>query len=170
GSITGSQPANGSATYVPGSASGTDRIRATSAAGPTQDLLVPVFPNPVRYLTARFSNSDVWHCRFDGKRDPSHLFANDTDSALATAGLRASTATAGDLGVFVDEIVYYFNSSYSNTQLPANPVGASDVAALKALLYGTASPGGRYTEIRRVGEGLGRTMAAVAAHEIGHSL
>src|SRR5262245_64556849 len=274
GTITGSQPSAGTATYVPGPSSGTDVIRAASAGGPTQDLPVAVYHNPVAHMTARFSNTDVWHCRFDGKRDATHAFANDFDSALASAGLRdptsigaegttadqlarayvrqqvlrylnamylnaedghplagglaisfpydepdaphyhpkdgevatahsnqfnvmsflagtdpnvvgtantdsptnelqendTSTAAAGDLGVFVDEIVYYFNAGYGNTQLTADPVKPSDVAALKALFYGAASPGGRYDELRRIGEGLGRTIASVAAHEIGHSL
>jgi hypothetical protein len=81
-----------------------------------------------------------------------------------------TTSSDGDLGVFVDEVVYYFNGAYGNTLLTAVPIGASDVPALKALLYGTTSPGGRYVEIKRIVEGLGRTFAAVAAHEIGHSL
>ena len=77
---------------------------------------------------------------------------------------------SGPLGVFVDELAYYFNVAYSNGTLPDAPVASTDVAALKALLYGTPSPGGRYAELKRVGEGFGRTLAAVAAHEIGHSL
>lgn len=274
GSIANANPSLGTATYVAGPSAGTDTVRATSGAGPTQDLVVPVQPHPVKNMTAKFSSTDVWHLRFDGKADSSHLFANDFDSALATAGLRGassfdaagttadqvarayvrqqtlrylnvmyrnngdgsaaagglaisfpydeptpphfapadgtihapatnqfnvisliagsasgvvgtayldstsnvyqendtSTPSAGDLGVFVDEVVYYFDNAYSNAVLPAVPVNASDVPALKALLYGTSSPGGRYLELKRVGEGFGRTMAAVAAHEIGHSL
>jgi hypothetical protein len=81
-----------------------------------------------------------------------------------------TSSSAGALGVFVDEITTYFNPSYSNDTLPTAPIGAGDVAALKALLYGEPSPGGRYAELKRIGEGFGRTLAAVAAHEIGHSL
>lgn len=81
-----------------------------------------------------------------------------------------TTSDAGSLGVFCDELVTYYNVGYSNSTLPAAPVGPNDLAALKAILYGSASPGGRYEEIRRVADGLARTLAAVAAHEIGHSL
>ena len=81
-----------------------------------------------------------------------------------------TTSSSGELGVFVIELGSFFSSAYHNTTLPAAPVGASDVAALKALLYGQASPGGRYAEIKRIVEGFGKTVAAVAAHEIGHSL
>src|SRR5262245_60532751 len=72
GSITESQPAAGTATYAPGPSPGTDVIRATSSGGPTQDLPVAVYANPAAHMTARFADSDVWHCRFDGKRDATH--------------------------------------------------------------------------------------------------
>ena len=108
------------------------------------------------------------------------FIAGGTSGVIGTAYLDSTsnasqendttTSSAGALGVFVDEIAYYFNSGYGNSQLPGSPVGASDVAALKALLYGTSSPGGRYAEIKRIGEGYGRTLGAVASHEIGHSL
>ena len=81
-----------------------------------------------------------------------------------------TTSSAGELGVFTNEIAYYFNNAYGNSQLTAAPVDSSDVVALKALLYGKANSGGRYTELKRIGEGYGRTLASVAAHEIGHSL
>ena len=274
GSITNANPGLGTATFVAGSTTGTDTIRATSAMGPTQDIVVTVYANPVAKMTAKFSGTDVWHLRFYGKLDSSHPFTNDYDASLAAIGMRSATSTdaygstadqmawayvrqqtirylsvnylnnedgsqassglaisfpfdepvaphfapadgavnspasnqynvmsfihgstsgvigtayldstsngaqendtttssAGELGVFVDEIAYYFNNAYGNSQLTATPVASADVPALKALLYGTASPGGRYTELKRIGEGYGRTMAAVAAHEIGHSL
>jgi hypothetical protein len=83
-----------------------------------------------------------------------------------------TTSQAGELGVFVDEITAIFNNAYGNTVLRAAPVGSTDVPSLKAALYGTAKPAGvnRYDEIKRIGEGLGRTLAAVAAHEVGHSI
>jgi len=274
GAITNSNPSVSTARYVAGPTPGTDRIRATGSSGVTQDLDVVVRSNPVANMTARFSTTDVWHLRFEGKTNPTHAYATDFDEALVLVGLRApsstgstgttadevaklyvrqqtlrhlnvmygngsdgtpsggglrisfpfdepdaphvapsdgaiaspavnqfnvismiagdssgvigtawldeasnnsqenntTTSAAGTLGVFVDEIASFMNGPYGNNQLPAAPVGASDVAALKALLYGTASPGGRYAEIRRIGEGFGRTLAAVAAHEIGHSL
>jgi hypothetical protein len=274
GSITNANPAAGTATYVAGSGAGTDVLRATASGGSTEDLTVVVQPHPVRNMTAKFSSSDVWHCRFDGKLDTSHLYDCDFDAALVTIGFRdatsfdaagstadqvarayarkqvlrylnamflngedgsslpggleitfpfdeptsphvavadggvanpasnqfnvismisgttsgvvgtawldstsngsqennTTTSQAGQLGVFIDEISGFFNSSYGNSQLPGSPVSSSDLAALKALLYGTASPGGRYNELRRIGEGFGRTVAAVTAHEVGHSL
>jgi hypothetical protein len=76
----------------------------------------------------------------------------------------------GDLGVFCNEIAVYFNASYSNHALRASPVGPGDVVALRALLHGEPDTGGRYGELRRIGVGYARTLAATAAHEIGHSL
>jgi hypothetical protein len=82
-----------------------------------------------------------------------------------------TTDDAGDLGVFTDEISSYFAVAYHNDTLPGAPIGAADVSRLKALLYGTPVSGdARYDEIKRVGEGYAKTLAAVAAHEIGHSL
>ncbi len=273
-SIQNPSPSTSTARYVAGSTPGSDRIRATSSTGATNDIDVLVQTNPVLQMTARFSNSDVWHLRFDGKFDVTHPYASDFDNALVILGLHSpgstgatgttadevaklyvrqqtlrylnvmyrnnadgsaasgglaisfpfhepddphvapadgaiaspavnqfnvmsmiagdnsgvigtawldetsnnsqendtTTSQAGTLGVFVDEIASFMNGPYGNTQLPSSPVGASDVVALKALLYGTASPGGRYNELKRIGEGAGRSFAAVAAHEIGHSL
>src|SRR5262249_23583196 len=91
--------------------------------------------------------------------DPNVVGTAYTDSATNELQENdTSTADAGDLGVFVDEIVHYFNLGYGNSQLTGDPVKPSDVAALKALLYGAASPGGRYDELRRIGDGLGRTL------------
>jgi hypothetical protein len=82
-----------------------------------------------------------------------------------------TTDDAGDLGVFTDELSSYFAVAYHNDTLPDAPIGSGDVARLKALLYGTPMPGdARYDEIKRIGEAYAKTMAAVAAHEIGHSL
>ena len=81
-----------------------------------------------------------------------------------------STTSGGPLGVFVDEIIPYFNSGFANDALPGSPVSASDVPALEAILYGTSNPGGRYDEIRRIVDGFASTVAEVVAHEIGHSL
>lgn len=274
GSITSPSPSTSTARYVAGSTPGSDRVRATSTSGATIDLDVVVEPNPVANMKARFSNSDVWHLRFEGKFDSTHPFASDFDHALSILGFRGAsstgttgttadelaklyirqqtlkalnvmyhnnadgsaaaggfaisfpfdepddphvapadgaivspavnqfnvismiagdgsgvigtawldstandsqendttTAQAGALGVFVDSIATFINGPYGNTQLPSSPVAAGDVAALRALLYGTASPGGRYNELKRIGEGAGRSFAAVAAHEIGHSL
>jgi hypothetical protein len=82
-----------------------------------------------------------------------------------------TTDDAGDLGVFTDEISSYFAVAYHNDTLPGAPIGSGDISRLKALLCGTPMSGDtRYDEIKRIGEGYAKTMAAVAAHEIGHSL
>lgn len=82
-----------------------------------------------------------------------------------------TSAQGGTLGVFLDEMVPIFNAAYGNNTLPATPVNANDVAALKALLYGTAKPAGsRYDELSRIVKGFAKTIAGTIAHEIGHSL
>lgn len=89
----------------------------------------------------------------------------------ASNGWHENDTTSGsfELGVFANQIVPIVNSSYSNP-LPNSPVGAGDVAALEALLYDLASPGGRYNTLRTQGRGLAKALAATIAHEIGHSL
>lgn len=274
GQILSANPGASTATYKAGPNAGTDRIRATSGSGATEDLDVLVQPNPVANMTASFSGSDVWHVRFSGKFEGTHAYASDWLWALATMGLRdpSSTSTTGTtadevanlyvrravlsalnvhylrnadgsqgangleitfpfdepqlphvcpangnvaspainqfnvismiaggdsgvlgtaylddtdniwqendttsaqggkLGVFLDELVPIFNAAFNNKTLTATPIGSGDVAALKALLYGTASPGGRYAEIQRVVEGFAKTVSTTLAHEVGHSL
>lgn len=108
------------------------------------------------------------------------MIAGSGSQVIGTAYLDTSTnptqennttaAGTGDLGVFVDEIADFFVGPYG-TQLRDAPITSADVTTLKALLYGTTPPGGaRTTLLRNIGEGFGRTLAAVAAHEIGHSL
>lgn len=79
--------------------------------------------------------------------------------------------TAGELtlGVFLDAILPYFDFYYSSS-LETRPIGPGDTDALHALLHGLDDPGGRYRLIRQQVRNLGRTLAVVAAHEIGHSL
>ncbi len=91
------------------------------------------------------------------------------DSLTNNSHENDTTSGTVELGVFPNQITPIFNSAYSNT-LDNNPITAGDVDALKALLYGLPSPGGRYTLIRNIGQGFARTVAAVLAHEIGHSL
>lgn len=96
-------------------------------------------------------------------------FLDDPDNGYQENN--TTTTGDGELGVFVDELAPIFNSAYSNNTLRVTPVGAGDIEALKALLYGLAKPAGsRYDELARIAEGFGRTVAAVAAHEVGHSL
>jgi hypothetical protein len=274
GQILSANPSTSTATYKAGPNAGTDRIRATSGSGATEDLDVLVQPNPVANMTASFSGSDVWHVRFSGKFEGTHPYASDYHWALVTMGLRdpsstgstgttadevanlyvrravlaalnvhylrnadgtqgpngleitfpfdepqfphvcpangnvatpatnqynvvsmiaggdngvlgtaylddgdnvwqendTTSAQGGKLGVFLDELVPIFNAAFNNKTLTATPIGSGDVAALKALLYGTASPGGRYAEIQRIVEGFAKTASTTLAHEIGHSL
>jgi hypothetical protein len=77
---------------------------------------------------------------------------------------------AGELGVFANQFVSLFNMTYNNWELTERPITAGDVPALEAVLYGQSLPAGRAEAIRAAIDGLGRSVAAVAAHEIGHSL
>jgi hypothetical protein len=81
-----------------------------------------------------------------------------------------SSAVYGELGVFVNLVVTAFDNSWVNDQLVSQPVSDADLPALRAIAYGLPSPGGRYTELRRVIEGLGRVLGDVCGHEIGHGL
>jgi hypothetical protein len=274
GHLEDASPSASTATWVAGPAQGTDVLRATSASGATEDLEVPVRPNPAANMDARFGSTDVWYVKFRGRKDAGNPYATDWHEALVRAGLRSpastslqgtvadevadacvrvrtlrqlnlafgnaadggtlqgglaisfpldppgspyvpvadgliaspasnqynvlsviagedagvigtawlddsengaqenntSTSDAGALGLFCDELVTYFNVGWSNSTLPTDPIDDDDVPALKAILYGTPSPGGRYTELLRVIDGLARTLGTVAAHEIGHSL
>lgn len=115
--------------------------------------------SPVRYsqmaITHGSTGGVIGTAFLDALSNNSH--ENDTTSGTV------------ELGVFPNQITPIFNGAYSNT-LDNNPITAADVDALKALLYELPSPGGRYTLIRNIGRGFARTVAAVLAHEIGHSL
>jgi len=115
--------------------------------------------SPTRYsqmaITHGTMSGVVGTAFLDGTNNSSH--ENDT------------TSGSTELGVFTNQITPIFNSAYSNT-LDNNPITNADVDALRALLYELPSPGGRYTLIRNIGRGFARTLAAVLAHEIGHSL
>ena len=80
-----------------------------------------------------------------------------------------TNAGEDELGVFPNQITPIFNSSFG-TPLVGDPVGADDLEALRALLYGLPNPGGRYSQLSYIGRGFARTLATVVAHEIGHSL
>jgi hypothetical protein len=75
-----------------------------------------------------------------------------------------------EYGVFVNRLVTTVNAVYANRDLPRAPVDAEDMVALEAILHDLPSPGGRYTALLRIVDGLGRTLALVCAHEIGHSV
>ncbi len=73
-------------------------------------------------------------------------------------------------GAFVDGLLAGLGPAYFSPELLAHPVGASDVPALRSLVYGTPSPGGRTETIRRVADAWANMLACVVAHEIGHAL
>jgi len=73
------------------------------------------------------------------------------------------------LGVFANRVLSPYLSAFRNS-IASDPVGASDVDGLRHLLGGGAPRNARETEIRDVADGYGRVLAAVLAHEIGHSL
>ena len=78
----------------------------------------------------------------------------------------------GELGVFVNFIAESVGNNFRlyGKELRDTPVDADDVKALKAILHGHANPGGRYELLRYQLQALARSIAYVAAHEIGHSL
>ncbi len=115
--------------------------------------------SPTRYsqmaLTRGSDNGVIGTAFLDGSNNNSH--ENDT------------TSGGVELGVFTNQITPIFNNAWGNT-LDNSPITNADIDALKALLYGLPSPGGRYNLIRRIGRGFAYTVAAVVAHEVGHSL
>jgi hypothetical protein len=80
------------------------------------------------------------------------------------------SGSGASLGVYVGQVVKLFNEAFNNDELPAARVSEADLPALRALVYGLPDAGGRTELLRYVGRGLGRAIADVAAHEIGHSL
>jgi len=73
------------------------------------------------------------------------------------------------LGVMVNRILGPYLFSFGNG-IASNPVAASDVGRLNALLAGNAPADSRSRAIFDVADGFGRVVGAVLAHEIGHSV
>jgi hypothetical protein len=73
------------------------------------------------------------------------------------------------LGIFANRVLSPYLAAYNNS-IASNPVGASDVDGLRAMLLGAAPSGARQQAIWNVANGYGRVLGAVLAHEIGHSL
>jgi len=73
------------------------------------------------------------------------------------------------LGVFANRILGPYLQAYNNS-ISQNPVGPSDVDGLRSLLDGNPPANARESDIFDVADNYGRTLAAVLAHEIGHSL
>lgn len=95
-------------------------------------------------------------------------FADANDNAVHEND--SPSPTGGELGVFANQLVSMFNLTYNNYELTEQPVSADDVPALESILYGLGTTSGRPAAIAMAVEGLGRSIASVAAHEIGHSL
>jgi len=73
------------------------------------------------------------------------------------------------LGIFANRVLSPYLSAYGNS-IASNPVSAADVDGIRAMLLGAAPSGARQQAIWNVANGYGRVLAAVLAHEIGHSL
>lgn len=94
-----------------------------------------------------------------------------TDGASNALHENNTTASgSGELGAFGNQLVGLFNLAFNNWDLTTNPVCASDLPALEAVLYGRSSPGGRFEQLSTAIEGLARSLAYITGHEIGHSL
>lgn len=106
-----------------------------------------------------------------GVEDAPDLGLSFSDDALNPHLENVSTTPGSHKrGAFVDGLIAGLGSAYFSADLLANPVGASDVPALRSLVYGTPSPGGRTETLRRVADAWANMLACVLAHEIGHAL
>ena len=83
-----------------------------------------------------------------------------------------SPGAAGALGTFVNYVAEAVQNVYRQygADLRDEPVNEDDIEALKAILYGRPSPGGRYEMLRYFVEALAENVAFIAAHESAHSL
>jgi len=84
----------------------------------------------------------------------------------------APGGSAGELGVYLNYLVESVDRTYRlfGDDLKTAPVNEADLPALKALLHGRAATGARYDMLRYQIMALARSIAYIAAHEIGHSL
>ncbi|MFI5402227.1 MAG: putative Ig domain-containing protein [Planctomycetota bacterium] len=73
------------------------------------------------------------------------------------------------LGIFANRVLVPYLNAYNNG-ISSNPVGASDVDGIRAMLLGASPQGARQNAIWNVANGYGKVLGAVLAHEIGHSL
>lgn len=76
---------------------------------------------------------------------------------------------AGELGVFPNRFMDIVNLAYSNSMV-ASPLVDGDAEILAAMLYGAGSLLPRAQALETGIEAVGRSIAQVLAHEIGHSL
>ncbi|MHC4941130.1 MAG: Ig domain-containing protein [Planctomycetota bacterium] len=73
------------------------------------------------------------------------------------------------LGVFANRLVGPFRTAMGNG-IRNDPITAADIPALESLLNGNAPVGSREQAIFQAADRWSRVLAAVIAHEIGHSL
>jgi hypothetical protein len=76
----------------------------------------------------------------------------------------------GELGVFANRFVETVNRAYNNLTLVQAPLCDEDEAVLSDILHGRPTSHVRAPVLRNGIEALGRSIACVVAHEIGHSL
>ncbi len=78
----------------------------------------------------------------------------------------------GSLGVYVNRIVMHVEATYdlAGRSCATHPIDDVDLERIDALLFGEGAIDGRAEDIAFVVHALARSMAAVLAHEIGHSL
>lgn len=95
-----------------------------------------------------------------------------TDSHLNSLHMHNAPGSSGELGVFLNRVTEVVSLVYhvGTGPLVRQPLAASDLEHLEALLYGLPGGGARYQDLQYMLEGLARSLAAVAAHEVGHSL
>ena len=101
----------------------------------------------------------------------------DTGGTVGTAYLDPTNNSiehnCGDvsvpLGVFANRLLNAFVGPFG-TGISADPITAGDAPALRSLLNGNTPTTARETAIFDIADDWGRVLAAVLAHEVGHSL
>ena len=89
---------------------------------------------------------------------------------MSPAGQDGGARSQGTtLGIFANRILPPYIAAYGNS-LSTSPVTDTDVADLRSMLRGDAPGNARAQSIYNVADNFGKTVAAVLAHEIGHSL
>ena len=73
------------------------------------------------------------------------------------------------LGIFANSILPFYLATFNNS-IHSEPIGPDDLDPMRALLDGESPTTDREADILAVADGFGRVLAAVLAHEIGHSL
>ena len=131
-----------------------------------------VAPTAGGYAPARANHYSVMCvCDQDGNLSALGMAIGDGSSNPGSEN-NSPGGAMGQLGVFVNYIAETVERTYRlhGDALRRAPVAADDMPALKALLYGLPSPGGRYDLLRYHIDAFAESVAYITAHEIGHSL